>query len=126
MQKFFNVFLENKLIGVTHLELADVPMGVLTGKISFIGIESGYDYFMEYFNQHPEIKLTLNDPEYKALSSVTFPDLKVKYTDGTELIGAGNLIEGIESEYFEVTILGYPNLEGEFPHHVEAYKNMFK
>jgi hypothetical protein len=45
MNKQYNVFIEKDKIGTTKLEKADAPTGVVFGKIEFIFIVSGYNFF---------------------------------------------------------------------------------
>ncbi|MDM1546748.1 hypothetical protein HX096_02595 [Empedobacter falsenii] len=45
MATTFTIKLEEQIIGTTEFEFADVPMGVVYGKINFIDIESPYLLF---------------------------------------------------------------------------------
>ena len=59
---------------------------------------------------------------------MTIDSLIIKNESGTIIKGIGNQISGMDSEGFDITILGisYPFYEEEFPHHVKAYNEMFK
>ncbi|RZJ98831.1 MAG: hypothetical protein EOO46_23920 [Flavobacterium sp.] len=71
----------------------------------------------------------INDyPEDKLIATSDIPTLKIINSDGVEIKGQGTSIEGMDSDVFEITILGipYPFYEEEFPHHVKAYEDQFK
>jgi hypothetical protein len=60
---------------------------------------------------------------------MNIPNLKVLDRNGKEIIGQlGCNVDGMDSDIFEITILGvpYPFYEEEFPHHVKTYHEMFK
>ena len=67
-------------------------------------------------------------PKDKLISTMTIDTLIVKNENGIEVKGIGNQISGMDSDVYEVTLLGvpYPFYEEEFPHHVKAYNEMFK
>ncbi|QEH41921.1 hypothetical protein [Chitinophaga sp. XS-30] len=125
--KRYGIFLDDKIIGTTELEKADVPMGVVFGLVHFTNIISGYDFFKKYCL---EKKLELADdyPEDKLISIRTIENLKVRNENGIEIKGLGNQISGMDGNEFEITLEGvaYPFFEEEFPHHVKAYNNQFK
>ncbi len=124
MDKSYKIFLDGSEIGITKLEKADYPMGVLIGEIEFKGIDSAYRFFKDYSIEN-NIILTLDDPEHKAIATMAIDSLKVIRQDGSEIKGLGNLIQGIEREYYEIHILGYPHMD-EFPHLLEKYIKQFE
>ena len=96
LSQSYLILLEGKKIGTTSLEKADVPMGVVFGKINFINIESGYSFFKEHclkngiiFEDYPEAKL---------ISTNNIPNLKIFATDGLEIKGLSNSISGMETD----------------------------
>ena len=123
--KEYEVFLDDKIIGITKFEKSDPPMGVVYGQLNFIDIIAGYDFFKNYCIGN-NIQLTCDHPEDKLISTMTIPNLKIVDKNGIEIKGVGNQISGIDSE-FEITLLGisYPFFEEEFPHHVKIYKEQF-
>lgn len=128
MEKEYSIYLDSKKIGMTRLEKADTPMGVAFGLIEFKEIESPYLFFIDYCTKN---KITINtiDPEFEFIDTQVIPQLKVFRQDGLELIGeAGNYIIGMKEEGYEISVLGISSsfYEEEFPHHVKAYKQMFK
>lgn len=124
--KRYDIFLDNKIIGTTQLEKGDAPMGVVFGRITFINIYSGYDFFMNYCVTHG-IELVTDCPEEKLICTRTINNLAVKNELGIEIKGLGNQISGMDSEEFEISLEGvpYPFYEEEFPYHLKAYDNQF-
>ena len=124
-EKIYDIFLDNIKIGTTELEKADAPMGVVFGKINFIEIVSAYDYFKNYCVEN-KIKVT-DDYEQRLIMTEFIPNIKVVDKNSIEIIGLGTNIEGMDSDIFDITIMGvpYPFYEEEFPNHVKAYNEMF-
>jgi hypothetical protein len=124
--KLYNILIDKTKIGTTELEKADAPMGLVFGKINFVDIKSGYDFFKNYCSQNG-IEFT-NYPEDKLILTRYIPNLRVFDENGNEIIGMGCLITGMDSDIFEISIEGipYPFYEEEFPKHVKAYNEMFK
>ena len=126
MNKYYDILLDNKKIGTTNLEKADAPMGVVFGQIYFTCIGYGYDFFKQYCLAH-QIEIT-DYPEDKLISTRQIPNLQVFDTKGNEIKGMACSIDGMDSDEFQITIIGisYPFYEEEFPHHVKTYNEMFK
>jgi len=125
-KKLYDIFLNDNKIGTTELEKADVPMGGVFGRINFINISSGYDFFKAYCVAN-HIELITDYPEDRLIFTRTINNLVVKNEQGIEIRGIGNQISGIDSDEFEISLEGvpYPFYEEEFPHHVKAYDNQF-
>ncbi len=123
----YNIILDNTTIGTTELEKADAPMGVVFGRITFAHIVSGYDFFKNYCLQHG-IGIPTDYPEDKLLATNTIPNLKIIKQNGVEIKGLGASIDGMDSDFFVVTIVGIssPFFAHEFPYHVQAYNEQFK
>jgi hypothetical protein len=68
MRKKYIVKLNNKIIGSTQLEKSDPSMGVVCEKLKLKGIDSGYKFFKNYC-QKCNIKINLDDPEYRAIDT---------------------------------------------------------
>lgn len=122
----YSVFLDNNKIATSLLENADAPMGVVYGELKFIDKILTYEFFSKYCKDY-----AINADEYpedKFISTQTIPTLKVLNENGIEIKGVGSCIAGLDKEGFEITILGipYPFFEDEFPHHVKAYKDLYK
>lgn len=122
----YSVFLDNNKIATSLLENSDAPMGVVYGELKFIDKILTYEFFSKYCKDN-----SINTDEYpedRFISTQTIPTLKVLNENGIEIKGVGCCLAGLDKEGFEITILGipYPFFEDEFPHHVKAYKNLFK
>lgn len=124
--KQYTVSLNNIKIGTTELEHSDAPMGVVFGKINFLDIESGYKFFKTYCSANG-IDILTDYPEDKILTTGDIPSLIVTNQSGVEIKGVGCNIEGMDSDKFDILILGvpYPFYEEEFPHHVKFYRDKF-
>lgn len=124
--KLYDIFLDNNKIGTTEFEKGDAPMGGVFGKITFINISSGYDFFKTYCVTN-DIELVTDYPEDRLILTRTINNLAIKNELGMEIKGVGNQISGMDSDEFEISLEGvpYPFYEEEFPHHVKAYYNQF-
>lgn len=101
-------------IGYSELENADAPMGVVFGKLELKNIESGFDFFKQYCIANSiEFEEDIND---KFIQTSNIPNLRVLNNKGKEIIGTGNSVSGIDSDSFEITVIGipYPFYEEEF------------
>lgn len=125
--KLYNVYLDGNLIGTTELEKADAPMGVIFGVIRFSEQNIDYNFIKDYCKSK-NIELANDYPEDKLIATRTIEYLTVKNEMGVEIKGIGNQISGMDSDGFEISIVGvpYPFYEEEFPHHVKVYNEMFK
>ncbi len=125
-KKIYDILLDNSKIGTTELENADAPMGVVFGDIKLFDISSGYEFFKSYcLTKGIEI---INDyPDDKLIATSHIPTMKIINSNGIEIKGQGTSIDGMDSDVFQVTILGipYPFFEEEFPHHRKVYDNQF-
>lgn len=124
--KRYDILLDDKLIGTTELEKADAPMGVVFGNVAFVNIVSGYDFLRTYCLAN-SIEIITDYPYDRLIATVDIPKLKVISSNGIEIKGQGTNINGMDSDIFEITILGvsYPFFEEEFPHHVKEYNDQF-
>ena len=124
MHSKYLIYLDNEEIGWTAFEYEDAPMGVVFGAIHFNEKKYGYNW-LKSFCIKKEIILITDYPEDKLLTFSSEEYLKVKNEKGIELKGVGgNEISGMDSDKFDISILGigYPFYEVTFPHHVKAYK----
>lgn len=127
MATTFTIKLEEQIIGMTEFEFADVPMGVVYGKINFIDIESPYLLFKNYCLAN-NIQINDDFEDTKLIDTAIIPNLKIYYNNfQDELKGWGNSISGLEISddgiEFEITSYG---LESEtmstlFKHHFDEY-----
>ena len=123
----YSIHLGDQKLGTTKLEKADAPMGVVFGVIEFTDQNIGYDFIKEYCISM-NYELADDYPEDKLISTMSIDSLSVKNEKGIEIKGIGNQISGMDSDVFEVSLLGvpYPFYEEEFPHHFKSYNEMFK
>jgi len=127
MSKTYKILLDTQEIGTTQLEKADAPMGVVFGQINANKKVFGYSFIKDYCKSN-NIEIANDYPEDKLISTMTIDSLTIQNESGVEIKGVGNQISGMDSDGFEVTIMGisYPFYEEEFPHHVKDYEKMFK
>lgn len=125
--RLYDIFLEDKLIGTTELEKADVPMGVVFGEITFANISWDYDFLKKYCLVN-NIEITTDHPNLKLIATANIPNLKVVSPNGIEIKGQGTSINGMDTDIFEITIwaVPYPFFQEEFKLHVKAYKDQLK
>ena len=109
-------------IGTTEFESADPPMGIVTGKIVFENIDSGYDFFKDYCEKN-KIKINTDYPNDKFIDTQVIPELKVFAKNKIELKGFGAFITGFDSECFEITFGGIDSefYKTEFKKHYDKY-----
>ena len=121
----YNILLDDKKIGTSLLEHADAPMGCVNGQITFLDKYLDYNFFSKYCKDN---NIKANEyPEDKFISTQTIPTLKVLNEKGTEIKGEGCYIAGMDSDGYEINIIGipYPFFGEEFPHHRKAYDDQF-
>ena len=108
------------------MEKADASMGVVFGQIDSKTLSFGYNFIKDYCKSN-NTEIAEDYPEDKLISTMTIDSLTVKSESDVEIKGVGNQISGMDSDGFEITILGipYPFYEEEFPHYVKEYKVMF-
>lgn len=123
----FTIKLEEQIIGTTDFEFADVPMGVVYGKINFINIESPYLLFKNYCLAN-NIQINYDSETEKLIDTFIIPNLKVYYNDfQDELKGWGSSISGLEisDDEIEFNITSYglkpETMSTLFEHHFDEY-----
>jgi hypothetical protein len=126
VNKIYKIYLKEIFIGTSRLEKADVPMGVVFGKITWIDDKFGYDFFKKFCLEN-KIELVYDFPKDKMISTMSIAQLKVTSENGIEIMENGNQISGMDTQEYEITISGIPStlLNKEFPHHIEQYNNLF-
>lgn len=124
--KQYQVILDDKKIGVTNLENGDAPMGVVFGELMPDDVISVYAFLKAYCLEN---KIETRDyPEDRLISTSDIPQLRVVDSLGSEIKGLACSISEMDSDIFEIEIIGipYPFYEEEFPHHVKAYNELFR
>lgn len=127
MKTIFTIKLEEQIIGTTEFEFADVPMGVVFGKINFINIESPYILFKNYCLTN-NIQINDDFEDSRMIDTVVIPNLKIYYNDfKDELKGWGAAITGSElldnKIEFEISFSGIisETMSTLFKHHFDEY-----
>jgi hypothetical protein len=122
MNKIYQIWLDNQLIGTSFLEFGDPPMGCVHGKIMPLVGGFGYDFIKDFYSKNL-IDLAYDYPEDKIISTTATKKLRVLNPKGIEIESLGNQIYGMDGDCFEVSLegVGYPFYEEEFPHHYAAY-----
>jgi hypothetical protein len=125
-EKNYKILLNDKLFGTTKLEFGDPSMGVVFGQINFAEKNTGYDFIKQYCTDNL-IEIQTDYPKDKLISTGTIVNLKVYNSENLELVGIGKSIEGMDSDYYTITILGLESViyEKEFPEHIAEYEQKF-
>ena len=118
--KEYKIFLDDILIGTTNFEFADVPMGVVFGKVNFIDIENPYLFIKSYYLKN-KTYFEHDDCE-EFLTSQIQRFIKVYKDNNEELIGWGAYLSGLKDD-FQIDFMGIESdlMLAEFPHHVKQY-----
>ena len=118
--KEYKIFLDDILIGTTNFEFADVPMGVVYGKVNFIDIENPYLFIKNYYLKN-KTNFEHDDCE-EFLTSQIQRFIKVYKDNNEELIGWGAYLSGLKDD-FQIDFMGIKSdlMLAEFPHHVKQY-----
>lgn len=122
MRKKYILELNKIRIGYTEFEYADVPMGIIHGKIIFENLQSPFELFRTHclkFN----IGMNENDSNLRLIDTVVIPQLKVYIENNEELKGWGGAIIGMDSDDFEIQFGGITSelMQKEFEHHYKEY-----
>lgn len=122
----YNIFLDNIKIGTSQLEHGDPPMCVVFGTIIFSDATFNFDFFNKYCEDNKIEADTY--PDDKLINTTAIPNLKVFNDKGIEIINEGCSISGMDSDVYDITIIGVsdPSYEEEFPHHVKTYTDKFR
>jgi hypothetical protein len=118
--KEYKIFLDDVLIGTTNFEFADVPMGVVYGKVNFINVENPYQFVKNfYLKKNADFEC---DDEVEFIDSMIQDFIKIYYDENKLLIGWGSFLSGLKDE-FEITFSGIDSelMKSEFSHHYYDY-----
>ncbi len=126
IEKKYKILLDDKLFGTKKLEFGDLPMGIVFGQVNFDNKSIGYDYIKQCCIDNL-IEIQTDCPNDNLISTGQIENLKVYNSENYELVGIGNIIEGMDSEKYTITILGLESevYEREFPEHIAEYKQKF-
>ncbi len=127
MRKKYIIEINEERIGYTLFEYGDPPMGVVFGKVVFDTLKSGYAYLKKYCAENNVI-INDDDIENKLINTQDISGIIVSSENGAEIKGIATSMGGMDSEGYEIEIIGipYPFYGIEFPEHVNEYDEKFK
>lgn len=122
MEKKYLLELDGKNIGYTKFEYADVPMGVIHGKVIFEEIDSPYNFFKEHCLKF-KVELNSDIPEDRLIATRIIPQLKVFLENEYQLEGLGGTVTVMEPDDYEIEFYGITSelMQTEFKHHFDNY-----
>ncbi|MBC5836258.1 hypothetical protein G6N05_15435 [Flavobacterium sp. F372] len=122
MKNKYILKLDKIRIGYTEFEYADVPMGVIHGKIIFENINSPFELFQTHCTKF-NVEMNDNDISLRLIDTVVIPQLKVYTENNEELKGWGGAITGMDSDEFEILFGGITSeiMQKEFGSHFKEY-----
>lgn len=122
MERKYILKLDGEIIGYTKFEYADVPMGIVHGKIIFKGIDSPYDFFKNHCVKF-DVQINSDCPEDQFIDTVVIPQLEIFLENGEFLKGWGGAISGLGKDDFEIQFGGITSelMQTEFNRHFVKY-----
>ena len=116
--KEYKIFLDDILIGTTNFEFADVPMGVVFGKVNFIDIENPYFFFKKYCDTNDIDYHFIDDEKYIQ----TFELKLIKISNNSDFIRNGASFCGFNEDFqIEMYNISSKIMKSEFLHHYYDY-----
>lgn len=116
--KEYKIFLDDVLIGTTNFEFADVPMGVVYGKVNFIDIENPYFFFKKYCDTNDIDYQFIDDEKYIQ----TFELKLIKISNNSDFIRNGASFCGFDEDFqIEMYNISSKIMKSEFLHHYYDY-----
>ena len=116
--KEYKIFLDEILIGTTNFEFADVPMGVVYGKVNFIDIENPYFFFKKYCDTNDIDYHFIDDEKYIQ----TFELKLIKISNNSDFIRNGASFCGFNEDFqIEMYNISSKIMKSEFLHHYYDY-----
>ena len=116
--KEYKIFLDDILIGTTNFEFADVPMGVVFGKVNFIDIENPYFFFKKYCDTNDIDYQFIDDEKYIQ----TFELKLIKISNNSDFIRNGASFCGFNEDFqIEMYNISSKIMKSEFLHHYYDY-----
>ena len=116
--KEYKIFLDDVLIGTTNFEFADVPMGVVYGKVNFIDFKNPYFFFKKYFDENDIDYQFIDDEKYIQ----TFELKLIKISNNSDFIRNGASFCGFNEDFqIEMYNISSEIMKSEFLHHYYDY-----
>ena len=116
--KEYKIFLDEILIGTTNFEFADVPMGVVYGKVNFIDLKNPYFFFKKYCDTNDIDYHFIDDEKYIQ----TFELKLIKRSNNSDFIINGASFCGFNEDFqIEMYNISSKIMKSEFLHHYYDY-----
>ena len=116
--KEYKIFLDEILIGTTNFEFADVPMGVVYGKVNFIDFKNPYFFFKKYCDTNDIDYHFIDDEKYIQ----TFELKLIKISNNSDFIRNGASFCGFNEDFqIEMYNISSKIMKSEFLHHYYDY-----
>ncbi len=116
--KEYKIFLDDVLIGTTNFEFADVPMGVVYGKVNFIDLKNPYFFFKKYCDTNNIDYQFIDDEKYIQ----TFELKLIKISNNSDFIRNGASFCGFNEDFqIEMYNISSKIMKSEFLHHYYDY-----
>ena len=116
--KEYKIFLDDVLIGTTNFEFADVPMGVVYGKVNFIDLKNPYFFFKKYCDTNDIDYHFIDDEKYIQ----TFELKLIKISNNSDFIRNGASFCGFDEDFqIEMYNISSEIMKSEFLHHYYDY-----
>ena len=116
--KKYKTFLDDVLIGTTNFEFADVPMGVVNGKVNFIDFKNPYFFFKKYCDSNDIDYQFIDDEKYIQ----TFELKLIKISNNSDFIRNGASFCGFNEDFqIEMYNISSKIMKSEFLHHYYDY-----
>lgn len=116
--KEYKIFLDDVLIGTTNFEFADVPMGVVYGKVNFIDFKNPYFFFKKYCDTNNIDYHFIDDEKYIQ----TFELKLIKISNNSDFIRNGASFCGFNEDFqIEMYNISSKIMKSEFLHHYYDY-----
>ena len=116
--KEYKIFLDDVLIGTTNFEFADVPMGVVYGKVNFIDFKNPYFFSKKYCDTNDIDYHFIDDEKYIQ----TFELKLIKISNNSDFIRNGASFCGFNEDFqIEMYNISSKIMKSEFLHHYYDY-----
>ncbi len=113
-------------IGSSSLEKSDAARGQVSGDLTFVNIESGYDFLSAYCKE-TESQINADVEELKFIEAEAIRGLNVVTAEGHDIPASQIVIRGLDSGTYEIELSGISGSDYAvlFPEYLAAYEQMF-
>lgn len=113
-------------IGSSSLEKSDAARGQVSGDLTFVNIESGYDFLSAYCKE-TESQINADVEELKFIEAEAIRGLNVVTAEGHDIPASQIVIRGLDSGTYEIELSGISasDYAALFPEYLAAYEQMF-